>query len=114
MKNTFLALDYGAGSGRAELVTLENGRLTAEEIHRFPNQPIRLGDTLYWDFPFLFDDMEESMLDLVRRFQQPLPDCRGELIRCVLESLALEVAYRLELLCSLSRAAAKLTKECLE
>lgn len=48
------------------------------------------------------DDMEESLLDLVHRFQQPLPGSRGELIRCVLESLALEYAYRLELLCSLS------------
>ena len=49
------------------------------------------------------DDMEESLLDLAHRFQQPLPDSRGELIRCVLESLALEYAYRLELLCSLSK-----------
>ena len=49
------------------------------------------------------DDMEESLLDLAHRFQQPLPDSRGELIRCVLESLALEYAYRLELLCALSR-----------
>jgi rhamnulokinase len=48
-------------------------------------------------------DMEESLLDLARRFQQPIPDSRGELIRCVLESLALEYAYRLELLCSLSK-----------
>jgi rhamnulokinase len=49
------------------------------------------------------DDMEESLLSLAHRFQQPLPDSRGELIRCVLESLALEYAYRLELLCSLSK-----------
>ena len=49
------------------------------------------------------DDMEESLLDLAHRFQQPLSDSRGELIRCVLESLALEYAYRLELLCSLSK-----------
>jgi rhamnulokinase len=49
------------------------------------------------------DDMEESLLDLVRRFQQPLPDSRADLIRCVLESLALEYAYRLELLCALSK-----------
>jgi rhamnulokinase len=47
--------------------------------------------------------MEESLLSLAHRFQQPLPDSRGELIRCVLESLALEYAYRLELLCSLSK-----------
>jgi rhamnulokinase len=49
------------------------------------------------------DDMEESLLDLAHRLQQPLPDSRGELIRCVLESLALEYAYRLELICALSK-----------
>ena len=49
------------------------------------------------------DDMEESLLELVHRLQQPLPASRGELIRCVLESLALEYAYRLDLLCSLSQ-----------
>jgi rhamnulokinase len=48
------------------------------------------------------DDMEKSLLELVDRFQQPLPESRGELIRGVLESLALEYAYRLDLLCSLS------------
>ena len=49
------------------------------------------------------EDMEESLLQLVHRFQQPFPGSRGELIRCVLESLALEYAYRLELLCALSK-----------
>jgi rhamnulokinase len=49
------------------------------------------------------DDMEVSLLNLAHRLQQPLADSRGALIRCVLESLALEYAYRLELLCSLSK-----------
>jgi rhamnulokinase len=48
------------------------------------------------------DDMEEALLALARRFQQPLPYSRGELIRCVLESLSLEYAHRLDLLCALS------------
>ena len=48
------------------------------------------------------DDMEEALLHLTGRLNQPLPDSRGELIRCVLESLALEYAYRLELLCAMS------------
>jgi len=52
------------------------------------------------------DDMEKALLDLVNRFQQPSPDSRGGLVRCVLESLALEYAYRLELLCALSRESA--------
>ncbi|MEE9436731.1 MAG: rhamnulokinase family protein [Candidatus Adiutricales bacterium] len=54
MSKRFLAFDLGAESGRAELVTLSDDRVEMREFHRFPNRPVRLGDTLYWDFPFLF------------------------------------------------------------
>jgi len=53
----FLALDLGAESGRGEIVTLKDGRVTMEEIHRWPNRPVRLGNTLHWDFPFLFAEI---------------------------------------------------------
>ena len=38
----FLAIDLGAESGRAMLGTLANGKLALEELHRFPNTPVRL------------------------------------------------------------------------
>ena len=50
----FLAMDYGAESGRGELVTLQGGKITLKEIHRFPNRPVRLAGTLHWDLPYLF------------------------------------------------------------
>lgn len=50
----FLALDMGAESGRGVVGTLAKDRLTLEEVHRFPNTPVRLGDTLYWDYPRQF------------------------------------------------------------
>jgi len=50
----FLAVDMGAESGRGAVGTLgDDGRLRIEEVHRFPNGPIRIGDTLHWDFPRL-------------------------------------------------------------
>ena len=32
-----LAFDFGASSGRMVLCKLEDGKLTLEELHRFPN-----------------------------------------------------------------------------
>jgi len=60
-ENRFLALDLGAESGRGILATLSGGVLRVEEIHRWPNRPVRLGKTLFWDFPYLFAEMLQAM-----------------------------------------------------
>ena len=56
-KHQFLALDFGAESGRAELITLSDNKIQFEEIHRFPNRPVNCCGTLYWDFPFLYAEL---------------------------------------------------------
>jgi sugar (pentulose or hexulose) kinase len=56
-----LALDYGASSGRAILGKFDGRRLAIKEIHRFANEPVRLPDALYWDAPFLYQQMLESV-----------------------------------------------------
>ncbi len=53
----YLAIDLGAESGRGIIVTLEGGKVSMEEIHRFPNRSVRLGGTLYWDFPAQFAEV---------------------------------------------------------
>ncbi|MCJ7543178.1 MAG: FGGY-family carbohydrate kinase [Phycisphaerae bacterium] len=57
----FLAIDLGAESGRGELVHLEAGKVSMEEVHRFSNRPVRLGGTLHWDFPFLFAEVTAAL-----------------------------------------------------
>ncbi len=57
----FLALDLGAESGRAELVSLKGDRVEMSELHRWPNRPVRLAGTLHWDVPFLFAEVLESL-----------------------------------------------------
>ena len=42
-RRTYLAVDLGAGSGRALLGTLDGGRLELREVHRFANGPVDLG-----------------------------------------------------------------------
>ena len=61
MKNTFLAADFGGGSGRVLAGYIEDGTLRLEEIHRFGNRQIRIGKHLYWDFPALVEDMKAGI-----------------------------------------------------
>ncbi len=49
----YLALDLGAESGRGLLGRFDGQCLELEEVHRFPNGPVRMLDTLYWDLPRL-------------------------------------------------------------
>jgi len=57
----YLAFDLGAESGRAILGTLEDGQLRLEELHRFPNEPVRLPDGFYWDAFRLFHEIREGL-----------------------------------------------------
>jgi rhamnulokinase len=61
LNHKFLAIDLGAESGRAILGTLENGRLALEELHRFPNTPVRLPTGLYWDTLRLFHEIRHAL-----------------------------------------------------
>ncbi len=68
----FLAIDFGAESGRGIIVTLAAGKVSMEEIHRWPNRPVRLGGTLYWDFPYLYAEMLQAMRICGQRGVKPL------------------------------------------
>ena len=57
----FLAIDLGAETGRAMLGTLEGGTLALEELHRFPNTPVRLPTGLYWDTLRLFHEIRHAL-----------------------------------------------------
>ena len=63
----FLALDLGAESGRGEIVTLADGKVSMEEIHRWPNRPVRMAGVLHWDFPFLFAEVLEAIRKAAER-----------------------------------------------
>ena len=63
----YVACDLGAESGRIMLGTLADHRLTVEEIHRFPNGPVVLGDTLRWDVLRLFDEIKLGLRKVAAR-----------------------------------------------
>lgn len=60
-RSRHLAIDLGAESGRLMLGTLADGRVTLEELHRFPNTPLRAGDSLHWNMEALFAEVKVGL-----------------------------------------------------
>lgn len=61
-----LAFDFGASSGRAMLGEWKGGKIELREIHRFSNDPVFVGETLYWDILRLFHEIKQAIIIAVR------------------------------------------------
>jgi rhamnulokinase len=57
----YLACDLGAESGRLMLGTFANGRIALEELHRFPNTPLKAGGSLHWNIGALFAELKAGL-----------------------------------------------------
>ena len=66
-KQTFLAFDCGATSGRAVLGVFENGRFSMQEIYRFPNETLELGGRFYWNVYSLYEQLVTCLRQLGRQ-----------------------------------------------
>lgn len=53
-----LAFDFGASSGRVIVSKFDGRKIELEEVYRFPNEPVRMGGQLYWDFLRLFHELK--------------------------------------------------------
>jgi rhamnulokinase len=58
---TIVAVDLGAQSGRVALGRFDGERLSVEDVHRFPNVPVRTRGTLQWDILRLYDGVLEGL-----------------------------------------------------
>src|SRR4029078_4766056 len=67
------AIDLGASSGRVIVGRVSDGRLALEEVDRFPNEPVQLGDGLYWDVLRL----HHEVLAGLRHASRSAPDLRS-------------------------------------
>lgn len=57
----YIAIDLGAESGRVMLGCLSDGVLALEEVHRFPNGPVRTDGTLRWDAMRLWEEIKTGL-----------------------------------------------------
>jgi rhamnulokinase len=56
-----LAFDFGAESGRAVLGTLEDQKITLDEIHRFPTGMVKIDNHFYWNIYRFFEEILKSI-----------------------------------------------------
>lgn len=97
----FVAFDLGATSGRTILAALHaDGKLTTEEINRFPNAIINVNGSSHWNIYSLFEHIKDGLRKVAQRGIRPVSvavDTWGVDIACVAEDgtlLGLPVAYR--------------------
>ena len=64
---TLLAFDLGASSGRAIAGRLHDGRLSLQELHRFPNDPVFVNGAMHWDILAIWSQMRASLASLASR-----------------------------------------------
>lgn len=62
MTKRVLAFDFGASSGRAIIGQFDGGKITLEEVHRFSNDPVSVGGTVYWDVLRLFHEIKQGII----------------------------------------------------
>jgi rhamnulokinase len=63
----YIACDLGAESGRVMLGQLEEGRLTLEEMHRFPSAAVRVLGSLRWDVLRIFEELKIGLRKVAQR-----------------------------------------------
>lgn len=61
MNRNFVAIDLGAESGRAVVGKFDAQQFSLEQVHRFPNRPVRVAGHLHWDALRLFDEIQTGI-----------------------------------------------------
>jgi rhamnulokinase len=57
----YIAVDLGAESGRVMLGTVEGGRISIQEMHRFATGPLEQEGSLRWDFSRLMSEIKAGL-----------------------------------------------------
>ena len=65
---TVAAVDLGASGGRVMAGQVNAAGITLHEVHRFPNEPVTAGGTLYWDVLRLYADVRRGLELAARQF----------------------------------------------
>jgi len=64
-----IVCDIGGSSARVFGASLENGKLSLSELHRFTNQPVSMGAGLYWDIFALYEGVRAGIAAAGRGYE---------------------------------------------
>ena len=67
--STFLAIDLGATSGKIFAFQLREDLLKMEEIYRFPNFPVKVGNSIFWDVLRLWREVKHGISLACSKFE---------------------------------------------
>lgn len=65
-RHQFLAFDFGAESGRSILATLDAGKLSLRQTHRFPNPNGSMNGTLQWDLLGQWEQVKNGLRETAK------------------------------------------------
>jgi rhamnulokinase len=69
MPTHYLACDLGADSGRLILGTLDGGKISLEELHRFPTGATKVAGALHWEFDRILNELKTGLKKAAARNQ---------------------------------------------
>ena len=67
-QKVYLAIDLGAESGRVMAGIWNGSKLRLEEMHRFANGPVMLGETIRWDVLRLWSEIQQGLALAGKKF----------------------------------------------
>lgn len=68
MSKVYLAVDLGAGSGRVMACHYEEGKLTFEEVNRFPDLSVTIQESNYWDILNIYHHILEGIRIAIKKY----------------------------------------------
>jgi len=68
MMKKVIAVDLGASNGRLIIVTLDQQKLTLEELHRFSNEPVEKNGHFFWDITSAFNEIKKGLHKYVVKY----------------------------------------------
>lgn len=66
--STYLAVDLGASGGRVLAGHFDGSRLSLDEVYRFSNGPVPVGDRLHWDLLGLWQHVQDGLREAATRY----------------------------------------------
>jgi rhamnulokinase len=63
-----IAVDLGASNGRTMLGRFDGKRLTLEELNRFENNYVQVGESYYWDVLLMYSNIKDGLKQYAKQY----------------------------------------------